>query len=153
MSETVFRIAPLLEFHGPDGTIQLSNVQARVDQSTPPLAALVLIADVSAEHASLLQSNQWMHLTPERCTPQAGGGWRNDSPVRLEARPATDLITASTLIGDDVWDVLTEIRFAKTLPALHDVSSWFALSLTQTDPFVPSVRMGIATTWGKELRV
>ena len=133
--------------------MHLTDVQADVVQDPGPVSDVVLVAELSAEDAERALTSDWMHLSDEHCSPRSGGPWRPDVPVRLEARLSADLLTAASLLGEDVWDVLAEIRFARVLPALHDMSSWYALRLTQPDASVPGVRWGIRTTWNDAARV
>lgn len=153
MPDTLYRVAPDMMLHAGDETLTLTEVSARVVQTSALISELVLIAEVSADDAERAQQNHWFHLAPENCSPQAGGAWRPDVPVQLEARLSADLLTAASLLGEDVWDVLAEVRFARMLPALHQESSWFALQLTQTHPTLKGVRQGLRTTWNDASRV
>ena len=147
---TRFRIAPELTLRAGDAVLALSDVQADVVQGGGPASDVVLVADVSPEDADRALEHGWLHTEPEHRSARSGGAWRPGVPVRLEARLTADLLTAASLLGDDVWDVLAEVRFARTLPAMHDVASWYALRLTQPDATVPGVRMGLQTTWANE---
>jgi hypothetical protein len=153
MGSTVYRVAPQLEWRAGEHHLTLNDVRARVENESGSVDSLVLLAELSAEDAKRAQQGHWMHLIPERCGPQAGGAWRDSAPVHLEARPATDLLTAASLLSEDVWDVLAEVRFARVLTALHEADSWFVLRLTQADAHVPGVQLGLRTTWVGEPRL